>query len=292
MACRPALEAQDSWLSGLFQVPVTVRTDGPGLVVTSGTTQVVLGPEDEPSVVLEGTRWTLESLGGPGGDDATVSSVPAGVRAGLQIDDGVLRLDSGCNTGSGSVAVGEESLEVGDLAMTLLGCSGDRADVEAQVLAVVHGTVGFALAGDRLTLTGEDGSTLGFRPADLTPATPQPADLEGQEWHLVGIVRRDGEVVSTSALPDQLVATVRVQDGQLLVNTGCNVGSAPVSVSARTLEAGRLMLTKRACRVEDGEVEGAIVTLLESGAVRWSIADGRLTLSARDGTLELTYAAG
>lgn len=294
MGCQPALEAQDVWLRGLFAGPVTLAPGDGGLVLTAQATVVTFGPQGEPRAPLAGTRWVLDSLGEAGGDDAAVSSVPAGVVAWLQISDGALSLDTGCNSGGGSVRVTDGTLEVGDLGITQIGCAGPRADVERRMLAVLQGSVPYRLDGARLTLTGADGSTLGFRAAAGGGAapSPDPGELIGPEWRLAGIVETAGGTTSTRALPDGTSATLRVTDTTLRVNAGCNVGSAPVTVTGDTLRVGRLALTKRACREDVGSVEAAIVRVLSSGPVGWSVAGDRLRLVSADGTLELVYLAG
>ena len=104
---------------------------------------------------LEGTRW--EVVATVSGDEAT--PVPDGVTASLTIVDGTAAVEAGCNTGTGTVQVGDDQLEFGPLAITLMACSPPQSDVEAVVLTTLSGTVDYALEDDELTLRREDGTT-------------------------------------------------------------------------------------------------------------------------------------
>ena len=68
-------------------------------------------------------------------------------------------VEAGCNTGSGAVEVGDDQLEFGPLAITLMACSGPRSDVETVVLTTLSGTVDYEVQDDELTLRRNDGTT-------------------------------------------------------------------------------------------------------------------------------------
>jgi heat shock protein HslJ len=110
------------------------------------------GADDAP---LTGTKWTLESIVA---NDA-VSSLPTGVTPPtLDIaDDGTVTFSTGCNSGGGSVVIGdfdgEGVLDFGVMRVTLMACEGDGAPVEASVLAVLDGEVEVSIDGQVLTLT-------------------------------------------------------------------------------------------------------------------------------------------
>ena len=86
-----------------------------------------------------------------------VASVPAGVRTPtLQVVDGQVEVDLGCNRGSGTATVGEGTLEIGPLATTRMACPGDADDVEAHLLGVLSGMVEYAIEADQLTVPWRD----------------------------------------------------------------------------------------------------------------------------------------
>ena len=82
--------------------------------------------------------------------------------------------------------------------------------------------------------------------------------IEGTNWILDGI--RTGDAVSS--VPAGVTASIRIADGQIAVNDGCNVGSGTVTVAADTLTFGPLMMSKRPCQVGTAGVESAVTTVL------------------------------
>ena len=104
---------------------------------------------------VEATRWEVAAT--VSFDEAT--PVPEGVTASLTIADGTAMVEAGCNTGSGMVEVGDDQLEFGPLAITLMACSGPHADVETVVLTTLSGTVDYEVQDNELTLHRDDGTT-------------------------------------------------------------------------------------------------------------------------------------
>lgn len=71
---------------------------------------------------------------------------------------------TGCNTLSGSYRVEGDRLEI-VAATTKRACSGPGGDVERQLLEVLGGRPRWSLEGERLVLTGSQGSSLEMVPA-------------------------------------------------------------------------------------------------------------------------------
>jgi heat shock protein HslJ len=164
MACPDALMAQDDFLAELLTSGPTVELDDDVLTISSGEVTLTLLDREvaEPDVALEGVTWQLDSLVS---DDA-VSSVPAGVESTLVFgDDGTVGVDTGCNSGSGTVEVGDGTLTFGPLATTLRFCEGDAGDVEAVVTSTLQGEVDYAIDSDVLSIRAADGSGLDYRAA-------------------------------------------------------------------------------------------------------------------------------
>ena len=116
--------------------------------------------EEETDTPLTGTAWTLDTLI----SNEAASSLPADVDPPtLEIaEDGTVTLFSGCNTGGGTAVIGEDTLELEPLRLTMMACEGEAGTVEAAVLAVLDGTVEVAIDGKVLILTKGD-NALGFR---------------------------------------------------------------------------------------------------------------------------------
>ena len=153
MACEEALMDQDTWLSEFLASSPTIALDGSTLTLTSEESTITLD-EIEPAALV-GTTWTVT------GTLATeaVSSVPADSTASITIaDDGTAAVDTGCNTGSGSVEVTDTTLTFGPIAITKMACPPEQTALEASVLSVLQGEVTYTIDGDNLSLRSGDGA--------------------------------------------------------------------------------------------------------------------------------------
>ena len=150
MGCDPARMQQDQWLAALLD-GATVTLAGDTLTLQKGP--VTLTMQDRkvanPDKPITGTRWVLDGIV----SGATASSVPAGVTASIHIADGRIDVDTGCNTGGGTVDVTPTTLTLGDLALTKKACQAGPAGVEGAVTAVLRGKITYTIDADTLTLT-------------------------------------------------------------------------------------------------------------------------------------------
>jgi heat shock protein HslJ len=158
MACEDDLMAQDTWVAEVLTAGLAAQL-GDGTLTLSGD-GVVVQLEEETDASLTGTTWTLDTLV----SNEAASGLPAEVDPPtLEIaDDGTVTLFSGCNTGGGAATIGEDTLELEPLRLTMMACEGEAGRVEAAVLAVLDGTVEFAIDGPVLSLS-KDGNGLRFR---------------------------------------------------------------------------------------------------------------------------------
>jgi heat shock protein HslJ len=151
MACEPALMAQDEWLAALLGAGPTVRLDGDELTLDGGDAgSITLLDREvaEPDLPIEGTQWVVDGIVA---NDA-VSSLPVGVTASLTIEGGTAMVETGCNSGSGSVEVGDDTLTFGPLAITLRACEPEVGQVEQAVLLTLSDRVDYEIDSDRLSL--------------------------------------------------------------------------------------------------------------------------------------------
>jgi heat shock protein HslJ len=178
MACAEPLMAQDQWISA-FLPGAAITLDGDTLtlakdgVTLTATDKTVVRP-DKP---LEGTTWVVESLV----SNQAVSSMPAGVTASLEFTGGKVAVDTGCNKGHGSAAIGETAITFGPIGTTRMACAGPAGEVEDQVLKVLAGDVAWTIDADVLWLRGAAGGldlraqpdpTVSSGPSDVPPAGP------------------------------------------------------------------------------------------------------------------------
>ena len=156
------------------------------------------------------------------------------------------------------------------MASTAMGCEAPLMQQDEWLVDLLE-DARIALAGDTLTL---DNGQIRLTLLDREVASPDKP-LVGTKWVLDSIV--DGGAVSS--VPAGVTASMRIVDGQLELDAGCNGGGGPVAVTDDTLEFGPLMLTKRACQAGPSSVEQAVTTVL-SGTVSYTIDADLLTIDA------------
>lgn len=158
MGCEDDLMAQDTWVAEVLTAGLAAEL-ADGTLTLSGD-GILIELAEETDAPVTGTTWTLDTLIA----NEAASSLPAEVDPPtLQIaDDGTVTLFTGCNTGGGTAVVGEDTLELDPLRLTMMACEGEAGRVEAAVLAVLEGTVEVDIDGQVLILT-KGGSALGFR---------------------------------------------------------------------------------------------------------------------------------
>lgn len=167
MGCEADLMAQDQWLAA-FLPGAAISLDGTTLSLAKDGVTLTLVDQRTTSLPLEGTLWTVDGL--VAGD--AVSSVPQGVTATLVFAGGLVSVNAGCNSGSGSAAVGDAKITFGPILLTKMACGSGAMAVELRVTSVLRGTQPYSIAGDSLILgeSGKDGLTL--KGAAVAPSTP------------------------------------------------------------------------------------------------------------------------
>lgn len=138
MGCPDDLAAQDQWLAELFTTGVGAAADGPTLTLTSDDVTIVLSraPEADLQEVFGKTWSAVATIA-----DGATSRIPRVVRTPRVVvgQNGLGRLDTGCNTGRTTVTADATSLTFGHPAVTRIRCQEPAATIEQRVLAVVDG---------------------------------------------------------------------------------------------------------------------------------------------------------
>jgi len=162
MACDEPRMAQDTWLARLLEnvrINLTVDT----LVLDDGTVRLTLLDRKvaNPDRPIEGTRWVVDGIV----SGQAVSSVPAGVTASIRIAGGRVDVESGCNTGGGTVNVTADTLTFGPIATTQMACGPEAMAMEAAITRILADPVRYTVEADVLTLAaGDSGLTLRAAP--------------------------------------------------------------------------------------------------------------------------------
>jgi heat shock protein HslJ len=118
---------------------------------------------------IEDITWTLvAALDNKG---ATVT-IPDGTTPTLEITDDRLAVRTGCNSGSGAVAVSPAALEVGAIATTRMACDDARMSLEQTILGVLSTRSSYRIDGSNLTISNSAG-TLVYQPGAAESTAPE-----------------------------------------------------------------------------------------------------------------------
>lgn len=161
IACSEEEAEQDAWVADLLTTGVAVTTDGADLHLASGDVSLVL--EREPPVALEsllGRTWSVVGTL----TDGTTSRLPSRVRTPRLVvgDDGLARLDTGCNTGRTRVQVDRVSVSFAPPTVTRVGCREPDRTIERIVLSVVDGRSDYLTYNGWVLLVVKGGNGLVF----------------------------------------------------------------------------------------------------------------------------------
>ena len=220
---------------------------------------------------FEGTPWVLTAgLDAPGVEEHAPS---------VTFEGGKVSGSAGCNRFQGSFTSSGDTLELGELAVTLMGCPEPAASVEEEFLAVFEQVERWRMEDDELVLADADGSEL------LRFREPSPAG----EWDATSI--RTPDAVA-SLVPGSEITATFARDGTLTGSAGCNRYSAVYTTDGGSITIEPPGLTRMACKEPDGvmEQERAYTEALPRAA-SYTVEGQMLTLLAADGTIIATYVA-
>jgi heat shock protein HslJ len=165
MGCAPALADQDAWLFAFLGAQPLISLDGDELTLEDDVTVIILLDREvaDPDLPLVGPVWVVTGI--VEGD--AVSSIPDGVVATLVFtDDGLVMVNTGCNSGSGAAEIrtGTQTILFGEIALTRMACQAPASEMEAAVLRVLNAdvvryaieasTLDLSIAGYGLQLSG------------------------------------------------------------------------------------------------------------------------------------------
>jgi len=204
-----------------------------------------------------------------------------GTRISLTFTDGRIGASAGCNTMGGDYTLEGDTLRVGGLSTTEMGCDPERDAQDTWLADVLTGSPTLRLSGSELTLTTEDAAiTL----VDREVAEPD-SELTGTRWTLESIV--EGETVSS--IPLGVEATFEISDdGTVAVNLGCNSGSGTAEIGDGTLTFAAIAVTTMGCEGPEMQVQSSVLAVV--GAEVTYAIDADL-LSMRKGDRGLDWRA-
>lgn len=228
------------------------------------------------------------TAGGAGGDAAGLAGrtfistedvgIPGGGPLSFQfMDDGRLLASAGCNTANGSVTLDGGVIDTGGgLAMTEMGCEGERMDSDQWLADLLAGRPSWELAHDATFVLTAGELVVSMTDRDVLEP---PVSLTGRRWDVDGLT--DGEVASS--MPAGFAAHLSIgDDGTLTGHTGCNELSGTATVDGDTVTFADLAVSDAACAPGADYVQETVLAVL-AGEARFSITGNRLSLGAADG---------
>lgn len=196
-----------------------------------------------------------------------------GTQIQLSFQDDAISASAGCNQLGGSTALDGDTLVVGALMQTEMGCEVPLIEQDIWLGTLLQAGPTLLLNGDTLTITSTDATvTL----VDRRVADPD-VSLTDTTWIVDGLIGGD----SISSIPQSTHASMTITEGRAAVQTGCNSGAATVEITADALRFAPLETTEIGCEPNAQRLEQALRSVL-SGDVSYTIEARRLTLLGVD----------
>jgi heat shock protein HslJ len=228
------------------------------------------GDAGSDSSELEGVPWVMTAgIAIPGWEAAPPSVTFDGARMGGF---------TGCNSYGGPYTVDGSSLELGQLAMTLVGCPSPAAEVETAFLAALERVAAWRIEDDELLLLDADEAEL----LRFAPGTPNGS------WRATGFLR--GEDFRTVIAGVEITATF-TEEGELRGGSGCNTYRSTLTTDGIAITIAPPAATRKFCAQPEGvmEQEAAYLQAL-SNAERFRLDGSTLRLTRADGTHLVDFA--
>jgi heat shock protein HslJ len=229
-----------------------------------------------PRPTLDGSEWLSTAVTEDGADRPLVD----GTRIRLSFTDGQLGASAGCNTMGGGYRIEGGRLVFEGGGMTEMGCDDARHAQDDWLFEFLGSQPSVAQEGDKLTLTS-GGTVIALQ--DRETAEPD-LPLVGTTWTVDAIISGD----AVSSVPGDAVATlVFTDDGRVEVDTGCNTGGGTYEVADGTLRIREVVTTLIGCGGTAGQLEAAVMAVINAEELDFAIDAGTLTLMAGDHGLGL-----
>jgi heat shock protein HslJ len=187
--------------------------------------------------------------------------------------DGNLGASAGCNTIGGTWRLDGAVLTFEGGGMTEMGCDEPRHAQDEWLATFLASKPQVALDGSDLALKSAD-TVISL--VDREIAQPD-LPLVGTSWTVSSIVSGD----AVSSIPDRAVATLQIAaDGRVRIKTGCNEAGGTVTVDGTSIRFVDLVTTDMACQGAAGQLEQAVMAVLNADSLTWSIDASGLTIMA------------
>jgi heat shock protein HslJ len=160
-------------------------------------------------------------------------------------------------------------------------CEQAVMDQEGAYLKALEEAKTYAIKGDQLTLSGEDGTPLAVYKA-------QSQDLAGTNWEVTAY--NNGQQAVVGVLEGTTLAVNFSEDGNLSGNAGCNQYNGAYEVNGDQITIGPLASTMKICGDPEGvmDQEAQFLAALESAA-SYQIEGDVLEMRTKDEALAALF---
>lgn len=224
------------------------------------------------SPTLNGTAWTLTSLGG--------RTPPTGATATARFEGSRVQGTNGCNRYSAPVVVQGTKVEISSKAATTnMACPPDNMKLADAFMAALVSARSYRINSHQLDLLGADGTV-------LATFSAQSQSLAGTSWRVTGI--NNGKDAVVSVVAGTSVTMNFATGGKVAGSGGCNNYTSTYTRDGGKLTFTSPAATRRMC-VASGvmEQEQAFLKALESAATA-RMEGNELELRRTDGALALS----
>jgi heat shock protein HslJ len=228
---------------------------------------------------LSGTAWQWQQTL-MNNDDKFVPDSPADYTVQFMAD-GTVALQADCNRVRGTYAVDGNSITIAFGPSTLVACpenslGGRFAD------QLAGAAIYFFRSGDLYLDLKYDSGTMKFG--------PQPSELAGTSWVVIGHNNGRGGVVS-SLISTEMTAAFGA-DGTVSGSAGCNQYNAGYQVDGNGISIGLPMATRRFCAGPEGTMEQEQEYLAALGtAATYRMTGDRMEMRTAEGSIVATFEA-
>jgi heat shock protein HslJ len=203
-------------------------------ILLLGVTAACGGDGDADASQLEDTPWVLTS--------GTGITLPASVAPSALFSAGEVRGSTSCNQYSAPYELDGDSLDIGQLTMTLIACVPPREAIEREYVRALGQVAGWAVDGEELMLSDADGGEL------LRYAA---GSIVG-DWTVTGIL--SGDAFSDPIAGTELTASFN-DDGKVAGSAGCNNYMTTYTTDKATIEIEPAAATKKFCPEPQGVMD-------------------------------------
>jgi heat shock protein HslJ len=232
---------------------------------------VMAGEPDSPG--LEGTAWVLAAIPGQ-------TPVP-GATPTLRFEGGRAGGSDGCNRYSTSYTADGSALRLDPAgAMTQMACAPDVMQLAGAFMSSLKGARSYRVTEGDLQLLGADGAL-------LARFAPQPQELAGTSWRVIGY--NNGKQAVVSVIIGTQLTMVFAADGRVSGTAGCSDYMGTYTVSAEALSFGATATTRWMCTEPERIMEQEQQFLKALGTVTAVRIEGnRAELRRADGALAVS----